>query len=84
MSIKRQQNNSDNQKYACFVSKKKQKEFDTGRIVAEVSDDLNNLLSTGSTYWPTPHTKLVFLPNLFASKALKQSFDFAGGLHVFD
>jgi hypothetical protein len=59
-------------------------EFDNGRIVTEISEDLNNLLGLKSDYWPTPHAKMVFLPNLFPGKDLKQSFDFAGGLHIFD
>ena len=34
--------------------------------------------------FPARNTKLVFLPNLFAAKFPKQSYNFAGGLHLLD
>ena len=38
----------------------------------------------GQKHFPAKETKVIFLPNLFPAKFPKQSYDFAGGLHLLD
>lgn len=71
--------------YSFFLSQKKQELFQQNNFYEKnLIQMINYLEKLLQVKYPCYSTKLVFVPNLFISKARKQSLDFAGGLHIFD
>ena len=66
---------------AYFLSRQKQGNFNP-KLASETVDFVCKIMSQRT--FPCKETKLIFLPNLFPAKFPKQSFDFAGGLHLMD
>ena len=70
-----------NEGTAHFMSRQKQSNFNPKLA----SDMIEYVCGTmGTKQFPCAATNLVFLPNLFPAKFPKQSYNFAGGLHLLD
>ena len=66
---------------AVFLSRQKQSNF-SSKLASDMVEFICKLL--GQRQFPTRESKFVFLPNLFPAKFPKQTFNFAGGLHLLD
>ena len=68
---------------ACFMTRQKQANFNP-KLASDMIESICSLMGPGQRHFPTRETKVVFLPNLFPAKFPKQSYNFAGGLHILD